>query len=170
MIQAKDELYYPNHVQPHLASFLRFMVDGAAAYYKNSNHIGIPRSMQLTAIKETAANPKAMVNDFVQARLVPTPPAECKKLSVSDIEDAFKEFAQETINTLSLDRAVFGKFLHKAMEARKSENAWLWKDVFRDQRQVGTEKPTFWMNVYWRPAELSTEERYASPSQYPAQL
>jgi hypothetical protein len=85
----------------------------------------------------------------------------------SEIEDVFKEFARETINTSSLDRAVFGKFLQKAIDARKSENAWLWKDVFRDQCQVGTEKPTFWFNVNWRP---SAEERYASPSQNPAQL
>ena len=169
LIQVKDELYYPKHVEPHLSSFLRFMVDGAVTYYENNNHINIPHSMQITAIKETTTDPKAMLNDFVQARLVPTRPADGKKLMVSEIEDAFKEFAQESINIFSLDRSVFGKFLQEAMDARKSENAQLWQHVFKDQRSVGKENPTFWFNVCWRPAELSTEERFANPFQNPSE-
>jgi P4 family phage/plasmid primase-like protien len=169
LIQVKDELYYPKHVEPHLSSFLRFMVDGAVTYYENNNHIDIPHSMQITAMQETTTDLKAMLKDFVQARLVPTPPADGKKLMVSEIEDAFKAFAQEFTNVTSLDRAVFGKFLQKAIDARKSENARLWQDVYRDQHRVGGEKPMFWFHLYWRPAELSTEERFANPSQNPSQ-
>jgi phage/plasmid-associated DNA primase len=163
LIQVKDELYYPKHVEPHLSSFLRFMVGGAVTYYENNNHINIPHSMQVTAIKETTSDPKAMLNDFVQARLVPTSPADCKKLMVSEIEDAFKEFAQESINITNLSRAVFGRFLQEAINARKLENARLWQEVFKEQRSVGKDNPTFRRNLYWRPADPSIEERFANP-------
>ena len=101
------------------------MVDGDVTYYKN-NHIDTTHSMQITAMKETTTDLKAMLKDFVQARLVPTPLADGKKLMVSEIEEAFQEFAQESINVTSLDKAVFGKFLQKAIDVRKSENALLW--------------------------------------------
>ena len=89
-------------------------------YYEN-NHVNIPHSMQVTAIKETTSDPKAILNNFVQARLVSTSPANCKKLMVSEIEDVFKEFAQESINIMSLSRAVFGRFLQEAINTRKLE-------------------------------------------------
>jgi hypothetical protein len=103
-----------------------------------------------------------MLNDFVQAGLVPTSPADCKKLMVSEIEDVFKEFAQESINITSLSRAVFGRFLQEAINARKLENARLWQEVFKEQCSVGKDNPTFWCNLYWRPADPSIEERFAN--------
>ena len=42
------------------------------------------------------------------------------------------------------------------------ENARLWQEVFKEQCSVGKDNPTFWCNLYWRPADPSIEERFAN--------
>lgn len=103
--------------------------------------------------------------DFVRAKLVPTLPALGNKLLTSEIEKAFKESAEDLINVLSLDTAVFGKHLKKASDKMRKEHSGQWAEVYKDQRHVGHEKPTFYIDVAWRPAELTAEERYAAQSQ-----
>jgi hypothetical protein len=165
LIQVKDKHYYENHVEPHLSSFLRFFVKGAVAYYKNKGSIDIPQTMQITAQQETRGDVEDTLMDFVRAKLVPTLPALGNKLLTSEIEKAFKESAEDLVNVTSLDTAVFGKHLKKAIDKMRKEHGGPWTEVYKDQRHVGREKPTFYINVAWRPAELPAEKRYAARSQ-----
>ena len=140
-------------------------MEGAVTYYKNKGKINIPKSMQITAQQETRGDLDDTLMDFVRAKLVPTLPALGNKLLTSEIEKAFKESAQDLINVANLDTAVFGKHLKKAIDKMRKEHGGPWTEVYKDQRHVGREKPTFYINVAWRPEELTAEERYAARSQ-----
>ena len=87
------------------------------------------------------------------------------KLLTSETEKAFKESAEDPTNATSWGIAVFGKHLNNAMDKMRKEHSGPWAEVYKDQRHVGCEMPKFYMNVAWRPAELTAEEHYAARSQ-----
>jgi P4 family phage/plasmid primase-like protien len=163
MIQVKDPHYYERCVEPFLPSFFRFYVEGAKKYYANPK-IEIPQRMQASPILGIIADPKVKLREFVRARLVPTAEAEGKRLTVAEIESKFKEYAEGCINVKRLTRATFGKDLATVINEIKAKSPMLWDNVRSDQRVVEKQKIMVYFNLYWRPAELSIEERYASPS------
>ncbi len=106
LIQAKDELYFETHVQGHKQAFLRFLVEGAVAFYQ-TNHISIPASMQKTAVAE-ASKPSERLYAFFMQRLSPVDGASTV---LEDIEEVFFASVGDSVNSNTYTRPVLGKDL-----------------------------------------------------------
>jgi P4 family phage/plasmid primase-like protien len=161
LIQVKDELYFETHVQGHEQAFLRFLVEGAVAFYQ-TNHISIPASMQATAVAE-ASKPSEQLYAFFMQRLSPVDGAST---ALEDIEEAFFASVGDSVNRNTYTRPVLGKDLSKIIKEKRTLSA-EWRNAFSDQRShpVTKERCTLWFNVKLSPPprELQAEERFAVP-------
>jgi P4 family phage/plasmid primase-like protien len=159
LIQVKDEMYFETHVRGHKQAFLRFLVEGAVAYYQ-TNHISIPASMQETAVAE-ASKPSGRLYAFFMQRLSPVDGAST---ALEDIEEAFFASVGDSVNRNTYTRPVLGKDLSKIIKDKRTISA-EWRNAFSDQRShpVTKERCTLWFNVKLLPPpqELPAAERFA---------
>jgi phage/plasmid-associated DNA primase len=160
LIQVKDKNYYDNHVLANIQGFLTFFVQGAVAYYENNKHISIPASMQKTAIQE-AFDTKEALAAFVRERLLPS---HDSVTTVEAIEQAFREYSQDSINISSYTRSVFGKQLKAIIdEMRNTSGIPGWKLPFPKQAQRSGKKYTVWKHLQLSPTELQAGHSFAPP-------
>jgi hypothetical protein len=84
--------------------------------------------------------------------------------TVEAIEQAFREYSQDSINISSYTRSVFGKQLKAIIdEMRNTSGIPGWKLPFPKQAQRSGKKYTVWKHLQLSPTELQAGHSFAPP-------
>jgi len=159
LIQVKDRQYFEKHVKAHKKSYLKFFVQGAAAFYSKEQGLTIPQSMVLTA-REEAGDKKAMLEAFFIEK-IRLAPSDC--LSVADMLQEFKKFAEGTISTEAYSLVQFGAEISKLVEERRklpTQTSVLWTRVHKKQMQSQGKKGMHWVGL------KVVQNHFAPPQQH----
>jgi len=160
LIQVKDRQYFEKHVKAHKPSYLKFFVQGEAAFYQKGQGLTIPQSMVLTA-REEAGDKKAVLEAFFIEK-IRLAPGDC--LSVADMLGEFKKFAEGTISTEAYSLFQFGAEISKLVDERRrlpTRTSELWVRVHKKQMQIQGKKGMHWVGL------KLVQNHFVAPPQQP---